>query len=153
MANYQPDPLNTRDISMDATAFYFMADFTLLNERLTGDVGVRYVDTNQRGVGTGGIDFPNNEGRAQFPVDVSHSYSNVLPSLNMTYTLKEDMLLRFAISKVIARPSFNDLRAGTTVRATNRNETYRSNYAVVIRVSNTNSRTSFTTSQRIRHAA
>ena len=125
VANYEADPLNSWYISMDATAFYFMADFTLLDDRLTGDVGVRYVDTNQRGVGTGGINFPRNEGSAQFPVDVSHSYSNVLPSLNMTYMLREDMLLRFAASKVIARPSFNDLRAGTTVRASNRNETPR----------------------------
>lgn len=40
---------------------------------------------------------------------LDRSYNDVLPSLNLAYDLKPDLLLRVAASKVISRPSYNDI--------------------------------------------
>lgn len=42
----------------------------------------------------------------------SHKYSNLLPSLNLNFALNDDMVLRFAASKTIARPNIDDLKPG-----------------------------------------
>ena len=45
------------------------------------------------------------------PVDVTHSYTDVLPSLNLFYDLDRRNRIRFAAAKVMARPRMDDLRA------------------------------------------
>ena len=45
----------------------------------------------------------------------SHSYSNVLPSLNVNWAFRDDMMARFAASKTIARPPIDLLRSGFSV--------------------------------------
>lgn len=42
-------------------------------------------------------------------VDQSKTYTDWLPSLNASYEITDDLLLRGAVAKVIARPSFNNL--------------------------------------------
>lgn len=39
----------------------------------------------------------------------THEYSDVLPSLNVSYDLQEDTILRFAAAKVMRRPDYSDL--------------------------------------------
>lgn len=41
--------------------------------------------------------------------ELDRSYTDVLPSLNLAYDLTENLLLRGAASKVVARPSYNDI--------------------------------------------
>lgn len=45
-------------------------------------------------------------------ISASNKYTNVLPSINVNFLATEDVLLRFAASKTIARPRFDDLRPG-----------------------------------------
>jgi iron complex outermembrane receptor protein len=45
------------------------------------------------------------------PVDVTHSYTDVLPSLNLYYDLDNRNRIRFAAAQVMARPRMDDMRA------------------------------------------
>ncbi|MGA9659833.1 MAG: TonB-dependent receptor [Asticcacaulis sp.] len=45
------------------------------------------------------------------PVSVSNKYKNFLPSLNLAYFLSQDKILRFAVSKTMARPPLDQLNA------------------------------------------
>ncbi|WP_096085005.1 TonB-dependent receptor domain-containing protein [Agaribacterium haliotis] len=47
-----------------------------------------------------------------FPVSNSHSYNNILPSLNLNFAFTDDLVGRFAISKTMTRPELEDTRAG-----------------------------------------
>lgn len=47
-----------------------------------------------------------------FPTAGSHSYTNVLPSLNLNYAISDELVGRFAISRTMTRPELEDTRAG-----------------------------------------
>ncbi|NHN38389.1 TonB-dependent receptor [Pseudomaricurvus alcaniphilus] len=53
-----------------------------------------------------------------FGVEGEHTYSMLLPSLNLNYALKDDMMLRFAASKTMSRPQIDSLRPGFRVNET-----------------------------------
>lgn len=80
-------------------AYYAQADFhniMLLQRELRGNVGLRFVTTEV-----------NSSGRSVLPgiTAVAHnSYNDMLPSMNLSYSLNDEMQLRFAASKVMARP-------------------------------------------------
>jgi TonB-dependent receptor len=42
------------------------------------------------------------------------SYTDYLPSLNLAANLQRDLIMRFGLAKVLARPSIIDMRAGTS---------------------------------------
>jgi TonB-dependent receptor len=52
------------------------------------------------------------------PVDVSDSYTNVLPSINASINLQDELKLRLAATTGISRPTYNEMRASATVDAT-----------------------------------
>lgn len=52
---------------------------------------------------------------ASIPANKSHSYSNVLPSLNLNYAFSEEVVGRFAVSKTMTRPEIDLLRPGYKV--------------------------------------
>ena len=45
------------------------------------------------------------------PITASNSYTDVLPSLNVRWEVADNLILRFAASKAIARPAFSDMQA------------------------------------------
>jgi len=85
------------EIDEDILAAYVKADFAL-GETVSGNVGVRYVDTDQTSKGTASSD------EGQFPVSLDSSYSEVLPSLNLKWNAAEDLVVRGAIYKSLTRP-------------------------------------------------
>jgi TonB-dependent receptor len=124
-----PNAIQTWDTSEEVAAAYLMASFENESARLTGNIGVRYVNTLVNGNGTSGYTFRSvfptyftidtdedctsvagNVCFVEVPVSESKRYGEWLPSLNLTYLLREDMMLRFAASRTMARPSFNDIR-------------------------------------------
>jgi TonB-dependent receptor len=118
------DDANTYTIKTDATAFYIKAEFSAFDDRLLGDFGVRYVQTNVSSIGHRGANFPVSgpePWNISFPVNLKNDYSNTLPSFNARWILSEDMLLRFSVAKVMARPRFSELRPGVSVKASNPN--------------------------------
>jgi len=72
-----------------------------------GNVGIRYVDTKTDGTGfniTGAPSFPLPPGSLQ---TASQTRKNWLPSLNVAYDVTDDVILRAAAAKVIARAPYN----------------------------------------------
>lgn len=82
-------------IDEDITALYSMANFA--TDNLRGNLGLRYVTTDQK---SGGYDLSDGT-----PFSLKGDYSVWLPSVNVSYDLAQDVVLRAAASKGIARPS------------------------------------------------
>lgn len=152
------NPVSVRGIEQEAWAAYAQANFSALDDRLFGDFGIRYAETEITGTGPSFVDLDaaqafgldaetsqyyidnfasvtnvveaeafhnsvflpltglpavgssNRNGQsARFSVQEFNSYENWLPSLNVNYAVRDDVILRFAASETIARPAFNDL--------------------------------------------
>ncbi|HEY3798877.1 MAG TPA: TonB-dependent receptor [Caulobacteraceae bacterium] len=90
---------------------YVQADFhaPLLGRELRGNIGVRDVYTTQN---SQGFDFIAG---VQQAVTAQHDYNEVLPSLNLAWNVRDDMVLRFSASRVMARPDLTSLVASTSV--------------------------------------
>ena len=76
----------------------------------TGNAGVRFVRTETTSTG-----FQSFNGGAALPLSYDNDYTEALPSLNMTFNLADDKLLRFGAARVIARPPLDELRASRTL--------------------------------------
>ncbi|MDF3983497.1 TonB-dependent receptor [Luteibacter sp. PPL201] len=72
-----------------------------------GNVGIRYVDTKTDGFGYNYLGAPVLPAPAGSYVKSSQTAKNWLPSLNVAYDVTEDVILRFAAAKVIARAPYN----------------------------------------------
>ena len=90
---------------------YVQADFhtDVLGRTLRGNIGVRDVQTQQNSKGYSFI------ASVLQPVTAARTYSNVLPSLNLAWDFRDDMVLRASAAKVMARPDLTSLVASTSV--------------------------------------
>jgi iron complex outermembrane receptor protein len=98
------------DVEEDILAGYAQLEFG--GDTFRGNLGVRYVDTDQTSRGTtvsGGQFIPN---------QVDKNYDEWLPSANLAFDLNDDLMLRFAASRVIARANFADLASFTSLTET-----------------------------------
>ena len=130
----QPNPIETWQASEDVWATYVQLNFASDDDRWSGNVGLRYVDTQVGGIGTSGYTFRSvyptyfeldpdtdcssiagNVCFVEVPVEEEKSYSEFLPSFTLNYMLKDDMMLRFAATKTMARPTFNQIRPNGNV--------------------------------------
>jgi iron complex outermembrane receptor protein len=76
---------------------------------LTGNVGVRYIQTDQSSQGNA---FGSVNGLVlTSPTNISHDYSNVLPSLNLSLALDQQQTIRFGAAKTISRPRLDEMNA------------------------------------------
>ncbi|MBE0363239.1 iron complex outermembrane recepter protein [Pseudoalteromonas ulvae UL12] len=77
---------------------------------LTGGAGLRYVHTEQSSQGSA---FTTNSAGlvVASPTDIEHSYSHLLPSLNLVLKLDDDQSLRFGVAKTISRARMDDMNA------------------------------------------
>ncbi|MCL1045059.1 TonB-dependent receptor [Shewanella electrodiphila] len=143
---------NTRDIETEAQAAYAKVNFELFDGDLVGDIGLRYAQTDVNSFGYSGfkyttLDFITEENIAYYgseeaafealglrilkgeetpsatPTRGSHDYDNWLPSLNLNYSLTDDMIVRFATSKTMARPRIDALKPGFTITESYTNPT------------------------------
>ena len=82
---------------------------------LRGNVGVQLVKTQQSASGLR-VDTGSCNGGAHActytNISQSHSYNDVLPSLNLGADLGGGQVLRFGLGKVLSRPAMEDMRAG-----------------------------------------
>jgi len=97
------------------TGAYVMLDFALDSMRLDGNVGVRAVRTEN--AASGFLIYPNSiyapylgAGESE-PITASNSYTDVLPSMNVRWEPVDNVIVRFAASKAVARPAFSDMQA------------------------------------------
>lgn len=79
--------------------------------KLSGNVGVRYVHTAQASSGYN-VDGAGNA----TPATENRPYTNTLPSLNLVYEVRPDVIARFGASKVIARQNYYALSTATTLQ-------------------------------------
>lgn len=94
------------EINEQISAAYAKADFEV--GAVHGNFGVRAVETDQTSKAY--IDGALGS--------VERSYTDYLPSLNLIYDVADDVKIRAAVSKVMARPTFQDLSANITINAT-----------------------------------
>ncbi|MDN4035573.1 TonB-dependent receptor [Massilia sp. YIM B02443] len=104
------------DVKETVQTAYVMGDLNgeLMGYEFRGNVGTQFVHTKQMG---GGYNSGNCTGEtaATCPVvraEGGADYWNVLPSLNLSFDLNNDQVLRMGIAKVLSRPSLDDLRGG-----------------------------------------
>lgn len=76
----------------------------------SANAGVRFVSTNTRSEG-----FSSTNGGELEAVSISNDYSEALPSVNFTFNLADDRLLRVGLARVIARPPLDELRASRSL--------------------------------------
>lgn len=98
-------------VSEDVTAVYVQADINsqIGDVTVLGNVGLRYVSTEQSSQGTA---FNTVDGEVVFsPTDISHDYSNLLPSLNLSFQIDEQNVVRFGYAKTISRPRMDEMNA------------------------------------------
>ena len=77
---------------------------------IRGNVGVRYVKTNQTVTGYGakvGTEFP--------AYTVTNNYNDILPSVNLALSPSQDVVIRAAAAKVMARPGLSSLNPGGSI--------------------------------------
>ena len=113
----------------DGDAIYAMVTFggEIGDTPVSGNVGIRYVDNSTKSEGEQAepaIDFsdPLNPVLVQTApefLSVSHDYTETLPSLNLRFDPRDDMVIRFSWAKVMSRPSFLDLNPRLTVQPNN----------------------------------
>jgi len=94
---------STFKVKEDVVAAYVQGDFEVGAVR--GNVGVRFVDTKDQS--DYWFDEESNDNWEQ--VSVENSYTKALPSVNLVYTVMEDVLIKAGAAKVIARPRYGEL--------------------------------------------
>ena len=103
---------NNRYVKEADTGGYVQLDFNfdLFGLPLRGNIGDRYVRTEQTSFGLAAING------VLVPVTVNRpDYDNNLPSMNLALSLRDDLILRFGAAKVMARPGLGNLTPGVTV--------------------------------------
>lgn len=104
---------NNRKVSETDTGGFVQADFDtrVMGIQVMGNVGVRYVKTEQEATG-----YLASGGGTE--VVVGQSYKDWLPSLNVSANLTRNLVARFAAAKVMARPQLGNLNPGGTISTT-----------------------------------
>ena len=112
------------DVGERILAGYAQLDFGSGNDRLTGNVGLRVVNTREtaRGVSpdlSGLIVQLETGGTVTVPpagaVSASNSYTKVLPSANLRFQATDTLVLRAGFSRTLSRPSLTQISPSTTV--------------------------------------
>jgi iron complex outermembrane receptor protein len=76
--------------------------------RMRGNVGFQYVRTDQH---SDGYSVGFSEADAPVPFSGGAEYGDFLPSLNLSFTLPHDQMLRFGLGEQMARPRMDQMRA------------------------------------------
>lgn len=102
----------TWDVEENVAEAYGLVRFggTLGSVPFSGNAGVRFVQTR---TSSGG--FGSTNGGALEALDIDNDYTEPLPSVNFTFNLAEDKLLRAGLARVIARPPLDELRASRSL--------------------------------------
>lgn len=100
----------------DSLAAYIMGEFATENDRIRGNIGVRVINTDEEV--RAWVNDTSSSSTSIVTRDATSSYTDVLPSLNITGELQQDLLLRFGYSKGITRPAMGSLSPTISVNTT-----------------------------------
>jgi iron complex outermembrane receptor protein len=99
-----------RFLRENTLAGYVMGEFSALDDRITGNVGVRVVRTDSKAVAMNSL-TPG----VFTPTSTKTSYTNTLPSLNLTGFITQDFLARFGYAKGLTRAPLDQLNPTLSV--------------------------------------
>ncbi len=126
--NHPWSVLQSGTVDETVLAAYLMAnvDFEVMGLPITGNIGVRMVESEQMATGLqnvrGDVEsgaIPIEDGRGvvndqHARVTIGQTYTDYLPSLNLSFHLTDNDQLRLAMAKVMTRPPINRLAADTS---------------------------------------
>ncbi|MGR4863468.1 TonB-dependent receptor [Caulobacter sp. LARHSG274] len=112
-----PEVVLSRRLATEETfAGYGVADFSFLNDKIRGNVGVRVVHTNLD------AEARITDSSSGVPVIVpnksSNAYTDILPTFNVTGYITPDTLLRFGYGQGMTRPNVGDINPTISVNST-----------------------------------
>lgn len=110
---------NNRSVEEESIGAFLQLDWNTMlgGVGFRGNVGARWVQTDQTTSGRSiiaGVDTTTT---------VSRDYDDFLPSLNVVFEPAEDILLRFAASRVLSRPPLGSLNPNPSVSVSGSNRT------------------------------
>ncbi len=108
-------PQQNFSINEKTYAGYVMGDID--SGKWSGNVGLRVVRTEQTSQGNfvHGLGAIENPFGNYDPITIDRSYDDLLPSLNLSYDLTDDVKLRIAAARVMTRPDFADIAPRTNL--------------------------------------
>jgi TonB-dependent receptor len=111
--SYPENSLQHRVFSEHTLAGYLMGEFSAVDDRLRGNLGVRVARTDTDVTAR----IANTTSGSTVIVDngKSTSYTNVLPSLNLSWDIKKDFLARFGYGRGMTRPDIGALNPSIIV--------------------------------------
>lgn len=111
------DTSNTRSVKEEDKGLYVQADWKTraLGMDVSLDGGLRYANTSQSSTGLQ---------NGTTIVTVNRSYNDWLPSANLNLFPRHDVIVRFAVAKVMTRPSLGNLTPGGSVDSFNYKVSY-----------------------------
>jgi iron complex outermembrane recepter protein len=106
------DPTSSYEMTESIFAIYAQAniDTELFDRKFTGNVGLRAVHTDQDATAAQFVDD------VAEPVTTEGDYWAYLPSVNLSLSLQEDLILRLGMSKTLTRPDYQVMAPLNTVR-------------------------------------
>jgi iron complex outermembrane receptor protein len=104
---------NNRAVREQDTGAYAQLDYhgTLFGRPLRGNIGLRYVRTDERAAGYQAL------GGGTLTV-VNRSFDDWLPSANLSLDVTDEFVVRLAAARVMARPQLGNLSPGGTINTT-----------------------------------
>jgi TonB-dependent receptor len=129
-------PSGSSVVDEDVVIAFLMADIetSLGDMPLAINLGVRMEDTNYTSTGASRTVLsarPTGGGQNDIvvsdvvPVGFEGDYTDILPSLNARLSLTDELILRFATSRVMTRPTLSDLSPRQSIQTNPGNETIR----------------------------
>jgi iron complex outermembrane receptor protein len=125
LAPLTQNPAAISSLDEKSNAAFVKLDFDSLDGSLSGNVGLRYVRTDESATGYGPdlntLVFTQQGAVTTSRINtfstVRNSYSKLLPSFNVRYSITNDLIARFAAAKVMQRPDLSILAPTTAVSA------------------------------------
>jgi TonB-dependent receptor len=114
--DFEPDQFY--QVKEKTSAIYAMADFSFHIGKMpaTLNAGVRYIDTEV--TSSGYHQIQGSDGTTSYtsaPISKSGNYTDILPSINFSLDLSDNLVLRAAASETLIRPALTDIAYKRTV--------------------------------------
>lgn len=107
---------DTYTIKEETTTAYVRVDLEteLGDVYVSGNFGLQAINVDQSATGSSVVTGSGGFTEAT-PASGGDSYTDILPTLNLSFEVAEDQFIRTAVSKVISRPRMDDMKPNNTV--------------------------------------
>jgi iron complex outermembrane receptor protein len=115
-----------REVDETDNGVFFQTDFntTWAGMVVRGNVGIRYATTEVTSKGWQTVTTGTPPVPSYNYVTAENEYSDTLPSFNLAFEPRDDLVIRLGAAKVMSRPTLGDLTPGGSVAPTTRTVSY-----------------------------